>query len=330
MPKNPNVRPRKENSIQNDPVAARERGIWLTNIKAFALAQLPGSASPKRRVQLRKRVEEEMRAFGSDSPAEEIHDVLHILVKECTGQTATKESTSSTTPLEDERKPWLDRWKEKAVAQLPSTASAQRRAALRRKVEQALEGHGPHDAGGEIGDIVATVVTEITFQLEMEAMNKQRLDKKQAMINLAEKLLALAIPRFPASLVGTSSSWERHHLVESLKEELRSHLQERLTGDESMDELGAILKAFVGGWEKSAKTQAPGPGGFTRRAMVAGVAAMVGVGTTFVFPSIREKAKNAWHYLQTEGGLNNILTSLVELYEQKQSDSEPPPQDPPV
>jgi hypothetical protein len=64
--------------------------------------------------------------------------------------------------------------------------------------------------------------------------------------------------------------------------------------------------------------------------MVAGVAAMVGVGTTFVFPSIREKAKNAWHYLQTEGGLNNILTSLVELYEQKQSDSEPPPQDPPV
>jgi hypothetical protein len=166
--------------------------------------------------------------------------------------------------------------------------------------------------------------------MEIEAMDQQRISKKLEMINFAEYLLTLAVQKFPDSLMGKPGSWERHHLVESLKVELRSHLQERLTGDESMEELSAIFKAFVGGWEKTATLQSPGASGLTRRAIVAGVAGLVGVGATMFVPSIREKVQKTWHYLHTEGVLENILTSVVELNAKKRSGAEPPSEGPSV
>jgi hypothetical protein len=330
MPKNPNVRKRKANGSFSDSVLSKDREIWLTNIKSLALSQLPGSASPRLRVQLRKNVEEEMRAFGLNSFPEEIHDVLQVILKECTSQTETLESPSTTPPPEDQRKPWLDRWKNKAVAQLPPTASAQERAALRRKVEQGLEEYGPHVAEREIEDIVATLVLEMTFQMETEAMDQQRISKKLEMINFAEYLLTLAVKKFPDSLVGKPDSWERHHLVEPLKVELRLHLEERLTGDESMEELSIIFKAFLGGWEKSAILQSSGSGGLTRRTIVAEVVGLIGVGATMFVPSIREKAQKGWHYLHTEGVWENILNSVAEHNAQKGSGAEPPSEGPSV
>jgi hypothetical protein len=47
-------------------------------------------------------------------------------------------------------------------------------------------------------------------------------------------------------------------------------------------------------------------------------------------PSIREKVQKTWHYLHTEGVLENILTSVVELNAKKRSGAEPPSEGPSV
>lgn len=321
MPKNPNVRRRKESSIQNDPVAAKEREKWLDQLKSWAVAQLPSSAPPQARVCLRQSVEKGMQGYGPQSPAAEFQDVLLAIVGEAKTQLKKSEASQVCPGTSAERKKWMDRWKNLAVAQLPAQASPQERATLRQSVEEALVGHGPGDSESEVEDIVAALGASVKFQLELEEMEKQRASKKKEMMDLAEKLLAMAIQQFPSHIVGKPNSWERHHFVEQMGLELRSHLQDRLTGDESVEDLGPIIKAFVGGWEKSSIPNPQNNSGVTRRILLTLAAGAAVATATAKFPKIKEKVQEGYDFLQTQGSWDEVLASFSDAYRTFKSDS---------
>ncbi len=152
-------------------------------------------------------------------------------------------------------------------------------------------------------------------------MEQLRLTKKKEMMDLAEKLLVIAIQRFPSQIVGEPNSWERHHLVEQLGLELRSHLQDRLTGDESVEDLGPIIKAFVGGWEKSSIPNPQSNSGVTRRILLTLAAGAAVATATTKFPKIKEKVREGYDFLQTQGSWDEVVASLSDAYRKSKSDS---------
>jgi hypothetical protein len=321
MPKNPNIRKRKESTIRNNSVDSDDRKRWLEQLKSWAVRQLSSSAPPQARVCLRQSVEKGMKGYGPQSPAAEIQDILLAIVSEAKRQLEKIETCQGESGTSVERKRWIVQWKEWAVAQLPSTASPQTRATLRQSVEQALVGHDPRDSEAEIRDLILALVAQIKFQMEIEELEKQRASKKNEMMDLADKLLAIAIQRFPSQIVGEPNSWERHHLLETLGLELRSHLQDRLTGKESVEDLGPIIKAFVGGWEKSSNPNPQNNSGVTRRILLT-VAAGAAVATaTAKFPKIKEKVREGYDFLQTQGSWDEVLASFADAYRKSKSDS---------
>jgi len=321
MPKNPNVRKRKESTIPNNPVDSDDRKRWLEEWKSWAVAQLPSSALPQARVCLRQSVEKGLKGYGPKSSAAEVQDILLAIVSEAKTQLEKERTCQGESEISIERKRWLDRWKGWGVDQLPATASAQTRTTLRQLVEEALVGHGPRDSESEVEDIVAALVAAATFQLEFEETEQKRDGKKKEMMDLAEKLLAIAIQRFPSQIVGEPHSWERHYLLEQLRLELRSHLQDRLTGEESVEDLGPIIKAFIGEWEKSTIPNPQRNIGVTRRILLTFAAGAAVATATAKFPKIKEKVREGYDFLQTQGSWDEVLASFSEAYRKSKSDS---------
>jgi hypothetical protein len=320
MPKHPSIRKRKVNAFQQDPEKIEERIQWLEHCKQWAVRQLSPSPSPQARNFMRQSIEQALAAYNPQSPKAEVDDVLLACVEEVKKSLETKEDSQLNEGNSSKRKSWIEKLKDRAIAQLPATASAQTKTSLRHSIDEALVGYGPGSSEREVQDIISMVVVKTRFQMEAEEATCRRAEQKKALMELADNLLELALKKFPSKVVGTPNSNQFYHLVENLKAELREVLQGRLSGDESIGDVCQMVKAFLGGWEKSLDTNEKAEGSISRRLLLTGLAAAAGAGITLKFPFLKEKFKQGANYVRTQVPWEEIVQTVSDAYQKAKGD----------
>lgn len=189
----------------------------------------------------------------------------------------------------DQKPDWRARWKGWAVEQLPSTASRAARVQVRAAVERALRSF-PADADEtEIRDVVMSLVDETRQRLEADAECEARKLAKKVLVALAPLFLRGALNRLKSrgsvamlSRPGYSSARLRQRLVH--------RLQRDLTGEETHDEVQAVVDAWV---EARLAEQPPAPA-VPKTVLVAGGATAVAVGVVVgQHPAARAAATRA-------------------------------------
>lgn len=144
------------------------------------------------------------------------------------------------------RRAWLTVWKRRAVAQLPPGAPREVRVRVRAAVERALARFGQEDDSQEVHDLVQGVVEDALDRMEAEAEQAARERRKQAILDRIPALLSLALARFPRGDVAAMlkrPGYSRARLTQGL----RGHLEARLTGDETWEQVRDEAVAWVDG-----------------------------------------------------------------------------------
>ncbi len=195
-------------------------------------------------------------------------------------------SADQPTGSESPRRPWIHRWKQWAIQQLPPTAPRAVRVQLRAEVERALGRLNPETDEEEVRDVVLGVVETTTHQLEAEARQQAREGWKRQMVALAPGFLTLALRKFPSR--GTIEMLKRPgYSLEALTLRLTRRLERDLTGDESLDE----VQVRVGTWvEARLAEQPPPPPQWPRHLLAGGAAAATVAGMALQNPKVKDAA----------------------------------------
>lgn len=204
---------------------------------------------------------------------------------------ASDSVTSATRePISAERRSWLAQWKDRAVSQLPWTASVETKVQLRREVEHALREHEPSDAIPEIADIVTLVVCRVRDQIERAAKDEQRAQQKLAALDLAEIVFEIAIKRCPTHLVGQPHSPQRQQILRSLRPKLRSALTARLAGEESVEHVIREVIEWLSAWQAEQEPE-PWSRSTMRKVLKGAKGAAVVFSGAIQVPEVREALK---------------------------------------
>ncbi len=148
------------------------------------------------------------------------------------------------------RRAWLSQLKEDAVGHLPPAAPAAVRARLRQDVEHALRHHRADDPGAEIQDIVATLVTEASRQVNEAEEQARRAERKADLMTFARWILAAVLQRCPPHLVGSLGSDKRAKTTRAIWADLRPILDKGLSEKESEDDVRGRVETYVAQWRE--------------------------------------------------------------------------------
>ncbi len=146
--------------------------------------------------------------------------------------------TSETTPPKNDgaRRAWIASWKRWAVNQLPPDMPREVRVQVRAGVERVVARFGPGDDEEEIRDVILAVVEDALRRLQAETEEMKREETKRKMVAQTSLLLRFALRKFPRGEVRAMLK-RPGYSVTSLTEGLRGHLEQRLTGEETLGEV---------------------------------------------------------------------------------------------
>lgn len=212
----------------------------------------------------------------------------------------------------EERKKWLEKWKDWAIQKLPISSSTQTRATLRKSVDQALFHYGVKDSTNEIQDIVSSIVEETKLQIVTEEAVHQRATRKKELLDLAEHLLEVAIGKFPVQVVGPPHSGQRVRLVSQLCIELRSLAHDRLTGDEPIAELLPLIQECLVTLENQHFSSKQGRFSTIKTILFTLAGAAAGAGLTAKFPKVQTNVQKGVDFLRTQVPWEELFKTLGE------------------
>jgi len=173
----------------------------------------------------------------------------------------------------DANRQWRARWKQVAVAKLPSTAPRSARVQLRAAVERTLTRVAPETDDAEVEDLVMQHVDEALRQLETDAQRQGRRVGKALLVAQTDQFLQQALDRLKAR--GTVAMLKRPgYSFGRLRYRLARRLERDLTGDEGYDTVQVAVEA----WVEARLAEQPPTRRVSAAALLAGGAAAVTVG----------------------------------------------------
>jgi hypothetical protein len=147
------------------------------------------------------------------------------------------------------RQAWLAHHISQGLKALPAEAPPTARMRLRADIERALRAHEPGALEADVDDLVRTVADRARQAVEAEQERAALAENKAALIEDGLETLARLLGRLPARLVGPPGSPARRHLQARLRDQVREVLEERLTGEELIDDVDELVRDVVAAWQ---------------------------------------------------------------------------------